>query len=242
VLPPGSNPFGQSYADWSVRWWQWAYGLPVTGHPLFDETGIDCGAGQSGPVWFLGGVFNVSGTVVRDLCTVPAGKALFFPIVNVEWDDFCPPDVLTPDQQRAAAKAYMDAAVDLHCEIDGRAVQSLTSYRVVGPSFGIDTPDDNIWQFFGCPTPAGHYAPLFPDGYFVMLAPLAPGAHTLHFKGTIGPPVNFTPEATYHLTVAADPTAASYDPGTQVGTPVQASDSGAAPANATWGKVKSTYR
>jgi len=29
-------------------------------------------------------VFNVSGSATRDLCTVPAGKALFFPILNVE--------------------------------------------------------------------------------------------------------------------------------------------------------------
>ena len=50
VYPPGSRPFGLSYGEWSARWWQWAYSMPVTGHPLFDETGADCAAGQSGPV------------------------------------------------------------------------------------------------------------------------------------------------------------------------------------------------
>ena len=39
VLPANSKPYGKSYAEWSALWWQWAYGLPATGHPLFDEVG-----------------------------------------------------------------------------------------------------------------------------------------------------------------------------------------------------------
>src|SRR5690349_16171961 len=62
VVPPQAHPNGHTYGEWSEKWWQWAYSLPAAGHPLFDETGVDCGAGQSGTVWFLGGVFNVSGT------------------------------------------------------------------------------------------------------------------------------------------------------------------------------------
>jgi len=57
-------------------------------------------------------------------------------------------------------------------------------------------------QAFGCSTPAGTYSPLLPDGIFVMLAPLSSGPHTIHFTGTIGDPVNFTLDITYHLTVS----------------------------------------
>ena len=59
-------------------------GLPQENHPLFDETGEDCDVGQSGKVWFLGGVINETGSASRE-CTVPTGKAIFFPILNVEW-------------------------------------------------------------------------------------------------------------------------------------------------------------
>jgi hypothetical protein len=186
VLPPQSMPYGSSYAEWSVKWWQWAYSLPVTGHPLFDETGADCAAGQSGPVWFLGGVFNVSGSAVRDLCTVPAGKALFFPILNVEWDNFCPPGSLTDEELRATAKWYMDLATDLSCELDGKPFYNLAAYRVAGDPFAVQLPGDNLWQYFGCDTGPGSYYPLVPDGIYLMLAPLPVGGHTLHFKGTVG--------------------------------------------------------
>ena len=40
------------------------------------------------------------------------------------------------------------------------------------------------------------------DGYFVMLAPLSAGQHTIHFKGSEGAaPNTFTLDITYHLTV-----------------------------------------
>ena len=36
VLPPNSNPFGLSYAEWSVKWWQWVFSLPATNSPILD--------------------------------------------------------------------------------------------------------------------------------------------------------------------------------------------------------------
>ena len=41
VSPINAKAHGKSYEDWSVRWWQWALGMPVSGHPLFDTTGAD---------------------------------------------------------------------------------------------------------------------------------------------------------------------------------------------------------
>ena len=54
-----------------------------------DDSGFDCSLGQHGPVWFLAGLANefedfdkfVSLAGERT-CSVPRGKALFFPIVN----------------------------------------------------------------------------------------------------------------------------------------------------------------
>ena len=41
------------------------------------------------------------------------------------------------------------------------------------------------------------------DGYWLMLYPLSPGTHTLHFRATLVFPdgTRFTPEATYNLIV-----------------------------------------
>src|SRR2546421_2027886 len=81
VFAPGSHPYGASYGEWSGRWWQWALkGSTPETNAVLDTTGAHCALRQSGPVWFLAGLFD-NGTVTRN-CTVPAGKALFFPVVS----------------------------------------------------------------------------------------------------------------------------------------------------------------
>src|SRR3972149_2756089 len=80
VLPVNSNSYGMTYGEWSARWWQWALSMPVDKNPLLDTA--DCSKGQSGKVWFLAGTFG--GSVERK-CTMPAEKAILFPIINAEW-------------------------------------------------------------------------------------------------------------------------------------------------------------
>ena len=46
VAPPTAHPNGASYAEWSARWWQWAFGTAGTPGGPFDEGSIDCGADQ----------------------------------------------------------------------------------------------------------------------------------------------------------------------------------------------------
>ena len=39
VLPISSSPYGKSYGQWAVAWWQWGLGIPVTNNPVLDTTG-----------------------------------------------------------------------------------------------------------------------------------------------------------------------------------------------------------
>ena len=80
VLTPQSAPYGKSYSQWSASYWQWLFSLPVAGHPGIDSPDFDVTEGQSGNVWFLTGPF---GTVERNV-TIPAGKALFIALINVD--------------------------------------------------------------------------------------------------------------------------------------------------------------
>jgi hypothetical protein len=214
ILPIQSDAYGATYNEWAARWWQWAYKQPVNTNPLFDQTGAMVANGQSGHVWFLAGVINVSGTATRS-ATIPTGKALFFPILNVENDNFGPPNnpPLSVADLRAGAKAFMDSAINLEADIDGRVVQNPAGYREQSPVFSVNFPDNNVFQFFGFNTPAGTYSPFVDDGYYLMLAPLSAGPHTIHFHGTVSV-ANFTVDITYHLNVvggqgAADPTLAT---------------------------------
>jgi hypothetical protein len=200
VLAVNEVQYGMTYADWSAAWWQWAYSLPASENPWFDETGCANGAnGQSGPVWFLTGVISTSGTAVRD-CTVPHGKALFFPILNFENDNFCPPvdPPFTIAQLRQVIAGLMDTATNLACEVDGRPIPNLGSFRVQSPAFDITFPEGSVFQEW-CGVLPGTYGPFVSDGYWLMLAPLPTGQHTIHFHGVI--PGIFTLDITYHLTV-----------------------------------------
>lgn len=210
LIPVERSPFGTSYGDWAATWWQWALAIPAgPGHPLFDETGVDCGVGQSGPVFFLGGVFNVSGSAVRD-CTVPARKHLFLPIVNVECSNV-EGNGNDGAALRACADFFASLARDLVLELDGASFTNLTSFRTLSPAFGFALPDGNLFQLFGVDAPAGTCSKdgmgicvdylSAGDGFYVMLAPLSAGQHTLHFRGTFGDPINFTTDVTYHLTI-----------------------------------------
>jgi hypothetical protein len=204
VIPPNAEPHGLAYGEWSAKWWQWALSLPVNRNPFFDETGCANGnQGQHGPVWFLTGVINTSGTASRD-CTVPEGKAIFFPVLNYEADNFFnnPPFIppKTIKELREYAANIINGATDLIVELDGKPIKIGKSYRVQSAVFGVHLPDNNIEQYFGYTAPAGEYAPMVDDGYYVMLAPLSHGYHTLHFHGAI-PLFGFTLDIRYNLAV-----------------------------------------
>jgi hypothetical protein len=215
VLPPQSHAFGMTYGEWSAAWWQWAFSLPTDHHPLFDTA--DCSAGQSGKVFFLGGTFvttmNPSGTIVgvaNRNCTVPAGKALFFPIINTECSTL-EGNGTTDAALRECAEFFQDHAIDLEGTIDGVPLQNLESYRVQSPLFTYGPlPNKNVLQSFGVNAPAGATSPAVADGVYLLLAPLSVGNHTLHFSGdqsfsiAAGDPFDFEFEldVTYNLTVA----------------------------------------
>ena len=192
VLPPNSKPYGKSYGQWSAAWWRWALELPVEApappHPFIDDPGFECDEGQSGPVWFLAGVF---GTVERD-CTVPAGKMVFFPLADVECADFVGEG--SEADERDCADFFADHIVtgSLFCTIDGVNVQNLSSYRVASPQFAFTAPTPWI---FGA---TGGSGTAVSDGYFLMHVPFSVGTHTIHFGGS----ADFgSIDTTYHLTV-----------------------------------------
>jgi hypothetical protein len=202
VIPRNARPYGLTYGDWSARWWQWTISIPAATNPLLDATGANCAEGQTGQVWFLAGT---GGGPATRTCTIPPGKAIFFPILNIVFGSGvfdCDPtnpgvpcDVAT---LRANAASIMDNPILLEAEVDGRSLQNLNAYRAFSPVFSITHPPDSIYG-----VPPGTYTPQISDGYWVMLAPLSVGAHTIHFKGVVdffGTP--FETEVTYHLTIA----------------------------------------
>jgi hypothetical protein len=216
ILPPNSRPYGKTYGQWEAAHWQWLYSLQVASNPLFKDGNVDLSLSQPpGPVWFLGGTFSTTPgpggpvNLANRTGTVPAGKALFFPIIDFEIDNAVPPPgtntTFTTAELRAQAKAVMDGASGITCTIDGVAVNNLanvltTPYRVTTPVFNYRLPaTDNVDQFFGANI-SGLITGAVADGVSLMLAPLPPGQHTIHFTGAI-PSFSFALDITYNITV-----------------------------------------
>jgi hypothetical protein len=200
VITPDYVAFGSTYGEWSAAWWQWAFSIPVASHPLFDNA--DCSTGQSGAVWFLGTKFCIAGSPSCSVgsftrsCSLPAGKAIFFPVTAVE--DSAPEEPafgcgssLPPliagtiaELRQCAAPFVFQGVTGLRAEIDGEAVRDLKErFHVQSPAFVYTLPADNLLNAIGeGPFSAGTYSPAAADGVYVMLSPLRPGSHVLEFS------------------------------------------------------------
>ena len=195
VLPPDATAYGLNYGQWGAEWWSWAFSSSLADNPLVDTTGENCDTNQMGNVWFLAGfldVFGEGGPVVRE-CKVPAGKALFFPIINTVFIGFSGD---TEEELRAAANAEIDGVSELEVRIDGEPLEDLWQYRAESPAFAIDLPPGAILdELFGL---SGTFEPTVTDGYWIMTAPLPPGEHEIYLRGVNG---DFEVEILYLLTV-----------------------------------------
>jgi len=171
VVPPKTAVSGKSQGEWSAIWWQWAYSFDEEESPVADRVGDKCAADQEGSVWFLAGVYGSA--PVKRRCVVPAGKYLFFPIINYMVTSN-PPGARSCQALTSSAQALTDRAIDLTLIVDGVEVRDLNAFRQVSPGcFNLgERVDEDLF-----PTAA--------NGYFVMLKPLAPGRHTLKWGGVL---------------------------------------------------------
>jgi hypothetical protein len=143
-------------------------------NPIDDTTGDWQALGQSGHVWFLAGM-NPGGAPVDRHVTVPVGKMIFLPLANMlAWFPFSDEGIAELRLQAGEQMANIADTGAIACEIDGVALKNLTTYRARDPyanGFYIDVGGDN-------------YGPAVTDGFWLMLKPLTPGEHTIHWTTT----------------------------------------------------------
>jgi len=192
----------ESFKQLSAEWWQWALSIPTSENPLLDTNGGKGVVGQRGSVWFLAGVFN-GGTVTRS-CSVPEGKALFFPVINsvqINTPNVCGQNsALSVRELRVAAASLIDGAVNLSVTVDDIPIKNLR--RVKSEVFEVALPADNVFvaPCAPFPVPTGIYSPAVDDGIYVRLDPLDIGSHALHFHAE-SPKGVVQSDVTYNLTV-----------------------------------------
>jgi hypothetical protein len=149
-----------------------------------------------GPKFCIAGSPSCSTGSFTRSCSVPAGKAIFFPVASAE--DSAPEEPafgcgssLPPliagtiaELRQCAASFVFQGVTGLSAEIDGEAIPNLKErFDVQSPAFGYTLPADNVLKAIGeTGIPAGTYFPAAADGVYVMLSPLPPGRHVLEFS------------------------------------------------------------
>lgn len=185
VIDPTQPVAGLSQRTLAENWWQWVMAAPQSANPVADPDGRFAGLNNNGPVFFLagsGGERNI---------TVPAGKPIFFPMlngINVSSryfnETYCPDE---PDAMGCALfyiSDWMNNVVELHATANGENVAIYPSHRQTSTGFfEVTAPEDDL---FGWPElPAGTF-PAVADGFWVAIEGLPIGQHTVTFGGTWG--------------------------------------------------------
>jgi hypothetical protein len=190
VLPPNSTPRDLSYPEWHVVCLNWILSIPAEVNPLLqvdDEADLagpaphplwfgtyDASVGQSGNVWILPGAYA---TVERE-AVIPAGKTLCLPMLNKVVLGI-PPIPAAQAFYSSYVKLVMDTAV-ITCEIDGVPVANIEQYRHQSPVVPLTLPENNMLGL-----PAGPLGYIVDDGYYLILAPLSVGTHTIRWQSTV---------------------------------------------------------
>jgi hypothetical protein len=215
----------------SAVWWEWILSVRVSSSPWFDATGAQAATGQpyfsapggNGNLLFLIGTITIQqlqngdvlGQATRTI-TIKQGTALFFPLINSEWDNICGkphlggncfsaekfPNVLGVPDLQALAAASIDAVTTLNATITPTsktfkrvgATSNVLISRLQSPPFAYSVPaSDNIYDYFGIPGISGTVAPAVSDGYWSNIPgtganSLVPGYYVLQFGGSF--PIN----------------------------------------------------
>lgn len=165
IYDENSFPFGYSFGEWSVKWWQWLLSIPKSNNPILDLSGENAAIGQyDSDVFFLcQTVENVNQRRTRNI-SVRKGTSLFSPVIN--WVSNFYEDGHSEMELIETARRKMDIIGDLQFYLNGERIQGLKKYRFLSKFFSVDMPKDNIFDL-----PSGK-ARLVSDGYWVFIKPL----------------------------------------------------------------------
>jgi hypothetical protein len=166
IFPIDSKPYGMSYGQWSVKWWQWLSSIPKENNPALDCTGANVNVNQiySDVLFLCQTVEGVDFTPIRR-STISASRAIFIPIIN--WISIVNEDGNTDEELIEIAKNKMDVIGNLEITINEVTINTgLNKYRARSPFFEIDLPENNI---FGLPQGKRR---CISDGYWIFLKPI----------------------------------------------------------------------
>jgi len=160
--------------------------IPREKNPCADLTGKYCSVNQPDTnVWYLAGTFGNT-TLINRKCTIPQGRAIFFPILVKEDSLAEDTDLKTELELVKRSKQATDRLIDIEAAIDGNIIDRLEKYRVRTPVFDLEFPVDNVYNV------RPGFTRSVCDGYWMFIRPLTTGRHHIYFRGETSLDVDFT--------------------------------------------------
>ncbi|MEU0356835.1 signal protein [Streptomyces cyaneofuscatus] len=142
---------GSASAELQGKWWTWAASEPEETNPVADEDGSVCDRNQPEDVWFLAGTF---GGEVERACTVPEGRPIVFPLVNL----FGSAQDCLAFLRDAEGTALLDGTPVEPVVYAGESitVQGLEGNAVTGEAGRFTTTGCGLWVRLPAPGPGQH--------------------------------------------------------------------------------------
>jgi hypothetical protein len=195
LVAPRHAPFqGKTYKQWVVSFWQWVNG--IDNGPFYPNPLINCSRpisiGQSGSVWYWAtpspyfhalDVPDVPQVCDQSADVIPAGTSILLATLDTFSSTLLPPGAYTPTKasgERAIADRFADRIQDMFVTVDNVPVNDIESYRVATDRFTFTAA---FRWVFGLPEQTYGTGTGAANGYYLMLRPLPPGPHTIHYGG-----------------------------------------------------------
>ena len=149
IFPPGSKPYGLTFAEHQKNFWKWIWEIPANESPVNDRTGEKCANGQSNT---NSSVFYLSinnGGISERTCKVPVGKGLLIPVMQVEYSDKEAPGA-SVEELHKSAKKDQDSVNSLYLKIGDKEYKykDLIKYRTQTDVFEVVFPDKGILSYW----------------------------------------------------------------------------------------------
>jgi hypothetical protein len=171
------NPYGRSWEEWTIRWWNWLLSIPKQSNPALDASGELFNLETQNVnkhVIFLPG--NLGGCSVRTY-TLPLGRAFLIPIINFTTSYSEEPNLKNELDLLNRANRDIDDIVEKFAEVDGQPIYNIEEFRVRTQPFETFLISNNIFNV----TPGQTTA--VSDGYWIFLRPPSTGTHEIHTIG-----------------------------------------------------------
>jgi hypothetical protein len=166
LYPLDSKPFGCTYEQWIVKWWQWLLSIPKDRNPALDNSGVNAHVNQfDSEVFYLCQTMEgVKPMPIRKV-TLPIGISFFMPIIN--WISITDDDNESDQELFTKAKRKIDVVSKLELTINNKTVfRNLEKFRIRTSVFHSILPENNIFD-----TNPG-VKRMVSDGYWIFLAPI----------------------------------------------------------------------